>query len=368
MSSSLSLSPLQIVLLLQRTNDSLPALGWAAMAQRGVNSLQFNQDQSKLTANMLTGYILHWQSTFFLSAFLGSKDNHQLFLFTCFNFPRRLFLLCDGDGGEDLQCGAPDGEGTPRWATHPVPLPSIYVCVYYNFIYLSKTTSRLAAWRCAPCCIVPTCWLSLEEGSTPNSLRYLVRVQQTLLCFCAAIINKCFPLFVSVLIWDDARESRDPKDKLVLEFTFTKPVLAVRMRHDKWVTRSLWRRCHCSQVDIWGSDCLWLFRIIIVLKNRIYVYSFPDNPVKLFEFDTRDNPKGHVSSPLPKVFRSNFSFLLTLVFSCRSVRSVSQSGKTTARLSGSQMRQFAACCKYRDDKETFPFRPCPHGVRTRVVL
>lgn len=41
------------------------------------------------------------------------------------------------------------------------------------------------------------------------------------------------PLLVSVLIWDDARESRDAKDKLVLEFTFTKPVLAVRMRHDK---------------------------------------------------------------------------------------------------------------------------------------
>ena len=38
---------------------------------------------------------------------------------------------------------------------------------------------------------------------------------------------------VPVLIWDDAREARDPKDKLVLEFTFTKPVLAVRMRHDK---------------------------------------------------------------------------------------------------------------------------------------
>ncbi|KAK7895301.1 hypothetical protein WMY93_020626 [Mugilogobius chulae] len=52
---------------------------------------------------------------------------------------------------------------------------------------------------------------------------------------------------ISVLIWDDARESRDPKDKLVLEFTFTKPVLAVRMRHDK---------------------------IIIVLKNRIYVTHF----------------------------------------------------------------------------------------------
>ncbi|KAF0885250.1 PREDICTED: WD repeat domain phosphoinositide-interacting protein 4 isoform X1 [Galeopterus variegatus] len=69
----------------------------------------------------------------------------------------------------------------------------------------------------------------------------------------------------AVLIWDDAREGKDSKDKLVLEFTFTKPVLAVRMRHDK---------------------------IVIVLRNRIYVYSFPDNPRKLFEFDTRDNPKG----------------------------------------------------------------------------
>ncbi|XP_067408456.1 WD repeat domain phosphoinositide-interacting protein 4 isoform X5 [Emydura macquarii macquarii] len=70
---------------------------------------------------------------------------------------------------------------------------------------------------------------------------------------------------ISVLVWDDAREGKDGKDKLVLEFTFTKPALAVRMRHDK---------------------------IVIVLRNRIYVYSFPDNPTKLFEFDTRDNPKG----------------------------------------------------------------------------
>lgn len=37
-------------------------------------------------------------------------------------------------------------------------------------------------------------------------------------------------------------------------------------------------------------------RIIIVLKNKIFVYSFPDNPVKLFEFDTRDNPKGETLS------------------------------------------------------------------------
>ncbi|NWZ29954.1 WIPI4 protein, partial [Asarcornis scutulata] len=67
----------------------------------------------------------------------------------------------------------------------------------------------------------------------------------------------------SVLIWDDAREGKD--EKLVLEFTFPKPVLAVRMRHDK---------------------------LVVVLRSRIYVFSFPDNPSKLFEFDTRDNPKG----------------------------------------------------------------------------
>ena len=42
-----------------------------------------------------------------------------------------------------------------------------------------------------------------------------------------------------------------------------------------------------------------LHRIIVVLKNRIYVYSFPDNPVKLFEFDTRDNPKGVLPPPPP---------------------------------------------------------------------
>uniref|UniRef100_A0A667J0T4 WD repeat domain phosphoinositide-interacting protein 4 n=1 Tax=Lynx canadensis TaxID=61383 RepID=A0A667J0T4_LYNCA len=92
-------------------------------------------------------------------------------------------------------------------------------------------------------------------------------------CFCCAMetgvrIYNVEPLMEKghlVLIWDDAREGKDSKDKLVLEFTFTKPVLAVRMRHDK---------------------------IVIVLRNRIYVYSFPDNPRKLFEFDTRDNPKG----------------------------------------------------------------------------
>lgn len=68
----------------------------------------------------------------------------------------------------------------------------------------------------------------------------------------------------SVLIWDDAREG---KDKLVLEFSFPKPVLAVRMRHD---------------------------RLVVALQSRLFVFSFPHRPSKLFEFDTRDNPKGIV--------------------------------------------------------------------------
>lgn len=73
--------------------------------------------------------------------------------------------------------------------------------------------------------------------------------------------NPKFP-DVSVLIWDDAREG---KDKVVLEFTLPKPVLAVRMRHDK---------------------------LVVLVRSRVYVFSFPHNPQKLFEFDTRDNPKG----------------------------------------------------------------------------
>ena len=34
------------------------------------------------------------------------------------------------------------------------------------------------------------------------------------------------------------------------------------------------------------------FRLIIVLRNKIHVFSFPNNSKKLFSFDTCDNPKG----------------------------------------------------------------------------
>ncbi|CAM9959666.1 unnamed protein product [Lampetra planeri] len=69
----------------------------------------------------------------------------------------------------------------------------------------------------------------------------------------------------SVLIWDDARGGTPEQDKLVLDFTFTQPVLAVRMRHDA---------------------------ISVVLRRKIHVFSFPDNPRETSQFDTRDNPLG----------------------------------------------------------------------------
>ncbi|XP_064430118.1 WD repeat domain phosphoinositide-interacting protein 4 isoform X5 [Mirounga angustirostris] len=125
--------------------------------------------------------------------------------------------------------------------------------------------------------VAPKTWKPGKQSwtMTQQPLRGVtsLRFNQDQSCFCCAMetgvrIYNVEPLMekghLAVLIWDDAREGKDSKDKLVLEFTFTKPVLAVRMRHDK---------------------------IVIVLRNRIYVYSFPDNPRKLFEFDTRDNPK-----------------------------------------------------------------------------
>ncbi|XP_031552176.1 WD repeat domain phosphoinositide-interacting protein 4-like isoform X2 [Actinia tenebrosa] len=62
-----------------------------------------------------------------------------------------------------------------------------------------------------------------------------------------------------VCIWDDTCK------KMVLEFTYGSPVMTVRLRRDQ---------------------------LIVVLKNKIHVYTFPNDPQKVLYFDTRDNPKG----------------------------------------------------------------------------
>lgn len=67
----------------------------------------------------------------------------------------------------------------------------------------------------------------------------------------------------TVLIWDDSQ--KESSNKFVQELTFSQPVVGVRMRKDK---------------------------IIIVLRNQVHVFSFPNNPQHLFTFQTRDNPKG----------------------------------------------------------------------------
>ena len=63
----------------------------------------------------------------------------------------------------------------------------------------------------------------------------------------------------TVMIFDDA------SGKMVLEFTFPDPVLAVRLKRDK---------------------------LMAVCRNQIHVFSFPNNCKKLFSVDTRDNPHG----------------------------------------------------------------------------
>ncbi|XP_057366811.1 WD repeat domain phosphoinositide-interacting protein 4-like [Daphnia carinata] len=63
----------------------------------------------------------------------------------------------------------------------------------------------------------------------------------------------------TILIYDDVLK------KFVLDYTFTQPVVAVRLKRD---------------------------RLIAVLRRQIHVFSFPNNSKKLFTLETRDNPKG----------------------------------------------------------------------------
>ena len=63
----------------------------------------------------------------------------------------------------------------------------------------------------------------------------------------------------TVMIFDDL------SSKMVLEFTCPDPVLAVRLKKDK---------------------------LVAVCRNKIHVFSFPNQARKLFSVDTRDNPLG----------------------------------------------------------------------------
>ncbi|KAJ8314728.1 hypothetical protein KUTeg_006878 [Tegillarca granosa] len=67
----------------------------------------------------------------------------------------------------------------------------------------------------------------------------------------------------AVLIWDDSQTEQDKK--IVMDITFSQPVVAVRMTRD---------------------------RLIVVLRNQVHIFSFPNKPQRLYTFDTRDNPRG----------------------------------------------------------------------------
>lgn len=63
----------------------------------------------------------------------------------------------------------------------------------------------------------------------------------------------------TVMIYDDLAQ------KMVLEFTCPTTVLGMRMKRDK---------------------------IVLITRNNIHVFSFPNKPVELFSLETRDNPLG----------------------------------------------------------------------------
>lgn len=113
-----------------------------------------------------------------------------------------------------------------------------------------------------------------------------------------------------MLVWDDAREGREVGAGVYLHQACSGSTHETRQVSDYL---NILRNKPQLHIELPIVCCLKMFnlpfspsdfslstlssltlslRIIIVLKNRIYVYSFPDNPVKLFEFDTRDNPKG----------------------------------------------------------------------------
>ncbi|XP_054717618.1 WD repeat domain phosphoinositide-interacting protein 4-like [Uloborus diversus] len=80
----------------------------------------------------------------------------------------------------------------------------------------------------------------------------------------------------AVLLWDDLAQ------KFVAEFTFSSPVLSLRMRRD---------------------------RLFVAQRTQIHVFCFPNNPAKLFTFDTGVNPRGLCEvSPFPSSERQLLVF------------------------------------------------------------
>ncbi|CAG0886927.1 unnamed protein product [Darwinula stevensoni] len=115
--------------------------------------------------------------------------------------------------------------------------------------------------------------LSVEAVGSIRSCSLLHRTN-----LIALVAGGTMPKFAenTILIYDDL------KKKFVLEFTFTSPVLSVRLQRD---------------------------RLIAVLQNQVHVFSFPNNPRKLFSVDTRNNPQGLVAvSPLISSERQLLAF------------------------------------------------------------
>ncbi|CAH1786710.1 unnamed protein product [Owenia fusiformis] len=96
-----------------------------------------------------------------------------------------------------------------------------------------------------------------------GSVRHIEMLHRTNLL--AVIAGGGLPKFAenTVLVWDDSQ--KEAEKKCVLEFTFAQPVMSVRMRRD---------------------------RLIVVLRNQVHVFKFPNDSKRLLSFDTRDNPKG----------------------------------------------------------------------------
>ena len=97
------------------------------------------------------------------------------------------------------------------------------------------------------------------------------------------------------MIFDDAAQ------KMVLEFTCPTPVLGVRMKRDKVkplvkaIVTKILENCPRSVDEAHFASMNWfssLVKIVIVTRNQIHVFSFPNSPTKLFSLETRDNPLG----------------------------------------------------------------------------